>query len=151
DKLWTRAHDAKFIGPHKPLDAAQEELRQLLYGVEAPANVSLAEIEDYFFIGDKKGRDELNKLQKALDQLVFNPGAPPHALILEDKAVPYQPRVFLRGNSGNLGEAVPRQFLHVLAGDNRKPFENGSGRLELAQAIVSKDNPLTARVLVNRV
>jgi hypothetical protein len=59
--------------------------------------------------------------------------------------------VFLRGNPNNPGEEVPRQFLAVLTGENRKPFTKGSGRLELAQAIASQDNPLTARVFVNRV
>ena len=39
----------------------------------------------------------------------------------------------------------------VLAGPNRQPFQQGSGRLELADAIASPDNPLTARVWVNRV
>jgi hypothetical protein len=46
---------------------------------------------------------------------------------------------------------VPRQFLAVLSGEKRRPFTQGSGRLELAQAVASPDNPLTARVLVNRV
>jgi hypothetical protein len=59
--------------------------------------------------------------------------------------------VFVRGNAGNRGESVPRQFLSVLAGENRQPFGPGSGRLELARAIASRDNPLTARVIVNRV
>src|SRR5262249_4701693 len=45
---------------------------------------------------------------------------------------------------------APHHFLEVL-GPTGKPFGKGSGRLELAEAIASKDNPLTARVLVNRV
>jgi hypothetical protein len=60
-------------------------------------------------------------------------------------------RVLLRGNPNNPGPVVPRQFLGALAGAKRQPFREGSGRLELAKAIASKDNPLTARVLVNRV
>jgi len=59
--------------------------------------------------------------------------------------------VFLRGNANSRGPAVPRQFPEILAGPNRKPFKEGSGRLELAKAIASPDNPLTARVMVNRV
>ena len=61
-----------------------------------------------------------------------------------------QPVVFLRGNPGNRGPSVPRQFLEVVAGENRQPFKDGSSRLELARAIASKDNPLTARVMVNQ-
>ena len=41
--------------------------------------------------------------------------------------------------------------MKVLSGPNRKAFQDGSGRLDLARAIASKDNPLTPRVLVNRV
>ncbi len=76
---------------------------------------------------------------------------PPRAMVLVDSAVPYQPHVFVRGNPNNLGPAVPRQFLSVLSGAERKPFPHGSGRLELARAIADPQNPLTARVLVNRV
>jgi hypothetical protein len=72
-------------------------------------------------------------------------------MVLVDAPQPVQPVVFLRGNPNNRGPAVPRQFLEVLAGEGRKPFADGSGRLELARAIASKDNPLTARVMVNRV
>jgi hypothetical protein len=46
---------------------------------------------------------------------------------------------------------VPRQFLELLSGPDRQPFANGSGRREMAEAIASADNPLTARVFVNRV
>jgi hypothetical protein len=46
---------------------------------------------------------------------------------------------------------VPRQFLGVLAGAKRKRFTHGSGRMELARAIADRANPLTARVMVNRI
>jgi hypothetical protein len=58
--------------------------------------------------------------------------------------------VLKRGNPGNPGEEVPRGFLEILATSNNPAFTNGSGRLDLARAIVSRDNPLTARVYVNR-
>ena len=79
------------------------------------------------------------------------PGGEPSALRLVDRAEPETAYVFLRGNPHNRGPEVPRQFLQVLAGEDRQPFQRGSGRLELAQAIASRDNPLTARVMVNRV
>jgi hypothetical protein len=72
-------------------------------------------------------------------------------MALVDAADLYDPHVFIRGNPARLGDAVPRQFLAILTGDQRKSFANGSGRLDLANAITAADNPLTARVLVNRV
>ena len=59
--------------------------------------------------------------------------------------------IHVRGNHKNLGEVVPRQFLQVIAGTDQKPFRDGSGRLAFAEWVASPDNPLTARVLVNRV
>ncbi len=101
---------------------------------------------------NRKVRDELRGLQKKVDQWqVVGRGAPPRAMVLNDATAPVEPHVLLRGNPRNVGPAVPRQFLEVVAGEKRHPFKKGSGRLELAQAIASKDNPLTARVLVNRV
>ena len=60
----------------------------------------------------------------------------------------------IRGSPTNLGEAVPRGFLTVLASESDEPkqtasFSEGSGRLQLAEAIAS--HPITARVIVNRV
>jgi len=64
---------------------------------------------------------------------------------------PQDLHVFLRGNTESKGDVVPRRFLRVLSKGEPKPFTQGSGRLELADSIVSPGNPLTARVVVNRV
>ncbi len=64
-------------------------------------------------------------------------------------------RIHVRGNPKSLGDLVPRRFLEVLGGSVAPsvadPESNpGSGRLDLAHAIARDDNPLTPRVLVNR-
>jgi hypothetical protein len=59
--------------------------------------------------------------------------------------------VFVRGNVESVGPLVPRRFLRVLSAGDPKPFRHGSGRLELADAIVGDAQALAARVLVNRV
>jgi hypothetical protein len=60
-------------------------------------------------------------------------------------------RVYVRGNPHKEGDLVPRRFLTVLSPGEPVRFTQGSGRLELARAIASPDNPLTARVMVNRI
>jgi hypothetical protein len=64
---------------------------------------------------------------------------------------PRDVRIHQRGNHKNLGEEVPRRFLTVIAGEEQPPFARGSGRLELAEWAASERNPLTARVMANRV
>ena len=59
--------------------------------------------------------------------------------------------VAIRGDKSNPGPVAPRRFLRILSRGEPKPFTQGSGRWELAAAIASPDNPLTARVMVNRI
>jgi hypothetical protein len=59
--------------------------------------------------------------------------------------------VHIRGDVTRKGEIVPRRFLSVLCETEPRKFKVGSGRRELADAIVDRNNPLTARVFVNRV
>ena len=80
-----------------------------------------------------------------------HPGAVVRAMAVQDAGRPRNSPVFIRGEAENKGEIVPRQFLSVIAGATRQPFTNGSGRLELAHAIVNKSNPLTPRVMINRI
>jgi hypothetical protein len=80
-----------------------------------------------------------------------HPGAVIRAMAVQDAARPRNSPVFIRGEAENRGEVVPRRFLEVLSGSTRAPFTNGSGRLELAHAIVNPNNPLTPRVMINRI
>jgi hypothetical protein len=143
----------KKVEPPKSLgDPALEALRQELYAESSPVivpNGAIVDVEWYF---DEPTRVELSKLQKEIDNnIVDSAGAPPHAVVLEDKPLVKNARVFVRGNPANQGDEVPRAFPAVLRKDEPKTFSEGSGRLELAKAIAGRENPLTARVLVNRV
>ncbi len=57
----------------------------------------------------------------------------------------------VRGNPGKPADEVPRRYLEVLGGTEQSIPANQSGRLELAHWIVSEENPLFDRVMVNRV
>jgi hypothetical protein len=129
-------------------DADAEELRQVFHGDRTPTNLALAEMRGLLNQGQVQ---HMAKLQKEVIDLRASADAPVSAMGMVDKPVPETPHVMLRGNPSNRGPHVPRQFLGCLAGDARKPFTQGSGRLEMAQAIVDRTNPLTPRVLVNRV
>jgi hypothetical protein len=86
---------------------------------------------------------------KEYRQLETTLPAPTKVLAMQD-GTPINEKVFIRGNHKKLGEEAPRQFLEVFAGIE-EPVEDSSGRLELAQEIVAPANPLTARVMVNRI
>jgi hypothetical protein len=79
--------------------------------------------------------------------------SPKYPLIhaLKDRAEPVTLPVYARGNPENPGDPAPRRFLAILCGESVQPFSTGSGRLELAHAIADRANPLTARVIVNRI
>lgn len=76
---------------------------------------------------------------------------PTDAMHVVREGKPANLRVFIRGDANNKGEEVARRFLPVLSGGKPQPFQQGSGRRELADVIAARDNPLTARVFVNRV
>jgi hypothetical protein len=92
------------------------------------------------------------QLRRQIAQLESNdPGSPPKAMVLYDSPTPVNSPVFIRGEAENKGEIVPHRFLEILSGQYRPIWGKGSGRLELAAAIISTNNPLTARVMVNRI
>ncbi|MEP7362008.1 MAG: PSD1 and planctomycete cytochrome C domain-containing protein [Acidobacteriota bacterium] len=87
------------------------------------------------------------------DMLAMQPSVPPStfAMIAMDED-PHDTKVHIRGSHKNLGDVAPRRFLRVIAGEEQTPIEPGkSGRLSLAEWMASDQNPLTARVMVNRI
>ena len=156
DEDWqTRVEAAKRDGAQVPAgfdDEHQEQLRRVLYGPQAPCQVPdepIVHIEGFF---DSGSCTALWKLQGEVDRsIVRAKGDSPFARTLVDRTKPTTARVFRRGDPIRKGRVVPRQFLSMLAGEDRTPFQQGSGRLELARAIIDPANPLTARVIVNRV
>jgi hypothetical protein len=147
ESAWQESLQRDKEPPAALADPALEEIRKELHGPESPASVPPAEAERHL---NRAGRGKLNQLRKKVDEWkVTARGAPPRAMSLADGPIRSQ-RIFIRGNARNEGDEVPRRFLDVLTRGERKPFAEGSGRLELARAIASKDNPLTARVIANR-
>ncbi|HEU0119062.1 MAG TPA: DUF1553 domain-containing protein [Bryobacteraceae bacterium] len=89
-------------------------------------------------------REELAAIKAA------GPKEPPFACgVAEDKSV--DQHVFVRGNPESKGDLVAKQFPVVLAGSDQSPIRSGSGRRELAEWLADTANPLTARVIVNRI
>ena len=88
-------------------------------------------------------REELERLKKAL------PEQYPYIHGIGEGQSAANLRIHLRGSPYNLGDEAPRRFLAVLCDGDPQPFAKGSGRLELAEAIVR--HPLAARVIANRV
>ncbi len=131
------------------LEPAQTEiLKDLLTDKSAPLALPKDRAEKLF---SEETKGKLAALQKEVEQAKGGLGPKyPFAHGLAD-GTPKNLKVHVRGNHKELGEEAPRQFLAILSPENAAPFQQGSGRLELAQAIANPANPLTARVLVNRV
>jgi hypothetical protein len=153
-ELFLRAYDAtkprSGEASQKPmLSAAETQILDVLTSRESPAYFPMSQTRRYM---SRAETDKFGGMVQELDRMaVKSPHAPPRAMALTDTESPYEPHIFVRGNPTSPGRRVPRQFLELLSPGGQKPFGDGSGRMDLADAIASADNPLTARVIVNRV
>ncbi|MDG2407770.1 MAG: PSD1 and planctomycete cytochrome C domain-containing protein [Pirellulales bacterium] len=138
-------------------DQTDEQLRQVLYGPDSPAVVESDEqAQNLYHI---KENNDLRSLDQMAQNTVvqFIETVPPRAMTLTDRKEPRDAVIHLRGDWRRKGQETERRFLKMLSGDfyqgidSGSSYNDGSGRLQLAEAIASPHNPLTARVIVNRV
>jgi hypothetical protein len=134
------------------LDKDRTALLQTLFGDKGLFNLSDDELKARLLPDKKRQMDQMRqeaaRLRKAAPDKMEAKFPVAHALAEGTAA---DMKVYLRGNPRTQGDVVPRHFLRVLTGDEPPRFAKGSGRRDLAEAIASSDNPLTARVIVNRV
>jgi hypothetical protein len=99
-------------------------------------------------VATRSEQTELRKRKKNITtHMIEAAGGPPRAMAILDSDHPVDSHVFLRGNPGRPGDTVERRLPKLLGGT--AVARDSSGRLDLARAIVSPTNPLTARVIVN--
>ena len=130
---------AKFSKQRAALDAEQAALR-----AQNPRTMTGEQRTKWF-------RDQTRVVQQIGLLEMTAPGVPARAMTLADPVKGSDSPIFIRGEAENKGPVVPRRFLEILSGPVRPAFTNGSGRFELAAGIASPANPLTPRVIVNRV
>ena len=162
----SRCHDHKFDPiPTEDYYSLAGPLKNTTFGVEVPL-VSESEVKNYKQAHEpieslrkrlKEARDQvadrqtIEQMESDLAEMQANaPAIYPRAYSAVDQATEDM-AVALRGNPQNAGPRVPRRMLSILGGDKSVAFTQGSGRLELARAVASADNPLTSRVMANRV
>jgi hypothetical protein len=120
-----------------------------------------AELKALLAVGPKRGKKQPaltgNKLRETtrplLNELDKYPLPMDLAMAVRDAKVIDDCEVHIRGEVKDLGPKVPRGFVQVesVPGENLEIGKDESGRLQLAQWIARKENPLTARVAVNRI
>ena len=136
--------DRKQLEINSPVN---RQIRRHLYAVNTPTAVpdDLA-----VHLLNRTVNDNLSGRRGAIHDLhLSSPGSPARAMVLKEDPSPEPFHVLKRGNPLNRGTVVSARFLSMLGSTNTGLFPDGKRRMGLARAVVSPDNPLTRRVLVN--
>ncbi len=171
---WVRLNLGRYIGHrlHFEFTPKQDEVIEVQFVAQG---LSEQEKQSYESL-ESTLRQEVTNVQTAIDHLLLQ--ADPSVQELNDLVVTWNrerqalsqkfrkfsllapsmldgdgedDRILIRGSASNPGPIVPRRFLEVLDGSDPLQVPSGSGRLQLAERINALDNPLTHRVIVNRI
>jgi len=136
--IWTRV-----------VDPAAKKIVELQGGIEDAADQAQAEALKAKIAAAKSEVDRLTKEVKAIKKSTPKRQV---AMAPRDVTSPADIHVAIRGMTHQKGDLVPRGVLQVAAWDGMPTVDSkSSGRLELAQWVASERNPLTARVIANRI
>ena len=130
-------------------DPQREALRLALRGNGSPTDIP---VEDFWWVQNEGDSNVMKALKWQYEAVMYDwslRGGPRHAAVVREAKKMQPSYIFVRGNQHDKGAEVERGFLSALPGPEE--FQSGSGRLELARAIATPENPLTARVMVNRI
>jgi cytochrome c553 len=130
-----------------PGKVGNDLLTQVL-GKDGPFAIADGDIENFLSTELKVALQDLRNLHDNAKKNATPMYAIAHAYT---EATPKDMRVFVRGDPANKREIAPRRFLQVLSQEVPVSYVEGSGRKELAEDIASADNPLTPRVMANRI
>jgi|HigsolmetaAR202D_1030399.scaffolds.fasta_scaffold07004_2 Protein of unknown function (DUF1553)./Protein of unknown function (DUF1549)./Planctomycete cytochrome C. len=98
-----------------------------------------------------ESKEEIKRLEAEVLRLELSPPKVAKAYAVRDSSCPQNARMHYKGDPRQLGEEVPRGWLTILGGQKLESNESGSGRRQLAEWITDPSNPLTPRVIVNRI
>ncbi len=110
--------------------------------------------EDFGFVMTEGDSNTTRELRKEYEQMVSDfawRGSKTRVISLGDEHTIRPAHVLTRGNLNDPGDETPPCFVSVLSGAKRACFTRGSGRAELADAILHGTVPIASRVMVNRV
>lgn len=131
-------------------DNAKEQVRRAMYAADYPATMTVDESEDFYSLDEST---DVRKHFAEIERVYLEEWntVRPRPMLVVDRPKLGEQRVFLRGDAHRLGSKVKRHIPAVYTGQHPTRIDRGSGRLALADSIASEANPLTARVIVNRV
>lgn len=149
EKNWVEARSNNAAGMK---DEYEEQIRLVMHDPKSPLYLNTKDARTLQLVGGAQIRNFENRVQNKIYTLeTTHPGSPARAMVMQDVAKPRDAFVLVRGEKGRRGDPAPRQFLQILSTAEPKKLNTGSGRIDLAEAIADRNNPLTARVIVNRV